>query len=66
MDEEIKVIPIDLSNGKYIIEIPPDSEVDFHSVAKSLDDWIEGDEPFMFLCKGVKLTRVDSDDLQET
>lgn len=65
MSEEIKVIPIDLSNGKYVIEIPPDSGVDFHDVAMNLDEWIENDYAFMILCKGVKLTRVDADDIQE-
>jgi len=65
MDEEVRVIPIDLENGKYIIEIPADSNVDPVDVALGLDKWIEGDAGFMILSPGLKLTRVDKDDLQE-
>lgn len=65
MDDEVRVIPIDLENGKYIIEIPADSNVDPVDVAHALDKWIEGDAGFMILSPGLKLTRIDADDIQE-
>ena len=65
MDEEMRVIPVDLKNGKYVIEIPADSKLDFHDVAQRLDEWIDGDGPFLILTPGMKLTRVDKDDIQE-
>jgi len=65
MADDIRVIPIDLENGKYIIEIPADSKMDFHDVAERLDEWIDGNEPFLILTNGMKLTRIDADDIQE-
>ena len=65
MDEEMRVIPVDLKNGKYVIEIPADSKFDFHDVAQRLDEWIDSDGPFLILTPGLKLTRVDKDDIQE-
>ena len=64
MGDEVRVIPIDL-DGKYVIEIPADSEIDFHDIAQRLDEWIDSDGPFLILVEGMKLTRVDKDDLQE-
>jgi len=65
MDDEMKVIPIDIENGKYVIEIPADLELDYHTIAGNLDEWIGGDSPFLILHPGMKLTRVDKDDIQE-
>jgi hypothetical protein len=65
MDEEMKVIPVDLENGKYVIEISADFEGDLHDILSTLDEWIDGGGPFLVLCPGLKLTRVDKDDIQE-
>ncbi len=65
MDEEMKVIPIDLNDGKYVIEIPADFEGELDDMLNTLDEWIGGDGPFLVLYPGMKLTRVDKDDIQE-
>lgn len=65
MGEEMKVIPIDLENERYAIEIPADSGIDVHAVMQSLDEWLGSDAPFIILHGGMKLTRIDADDLQE-
>ena len=66
MADDIRVIPIDLENGKYIIEIPADSTVDPINVAEGLEKWIDSDAGFMILAPGIRLTRIDADDIQET
>lgn len=65
MDEEMKVIPIDLKNGKYIIEIPADHNADPRDIADALNVFVEGDAGFMILSPGIKLIRIDADDVQE-
>lgn len=65
MDEEMKVIPVDLKNGKYVIEIPAECKDGVHDMLKTLDEWLDGDSPFLILYPGMKLIRVDTDDIQE-
>ena len=65
MDDEIRIVPIDINAGKYVIEISKNSNIDPHEVARDIDEWLDGDGPFLILYPGIKLTRVDTDDIQE-
>ena len=66
MDEEMKVIPVDLKNGKYVIEIPAHLNTDPRDIADALNVFVEGEAGFMILTPGIKLIRIDADDLQKT
>ncbi len=65
MSDEMKVVPI-LPDGKYVIEIPAGYDVEPKSIAEAIDVLMEGDVGFLILSPGLKLVRVDKDDIQKT
>ena len=65
MGDEVKLIPI-YPDGKYVIEIPAGYDVEPKAIAEAIDVLMEGDSGFLILSPGLKLVRVDKDDLQET
>ncbi len=64
MDDEVRVIPID-PDGKYVIEIPAGYDIEPETIANAINVLMEGDAGFMILTPGIKLVRVDKDDVQE-
>lgn len=64
MSDEMRVVPIE-PDGKYIIEIPAGYDVEPETIANAINVLMEGDAGFVILSPGLKLVRVDKDDIQE-